>query len=171
MNISKISTTLITLLSTTVFLAGCSDEQKETAKQNTPAISEYKPASALEKAVDTTTEIVDKSASVATNATEQAVEKTAAVNTDLMQMAKTETTNTAAINTAAVSNVTDGVKVTPNLVKKIQQALLNAGFNPGPVDGLIGSRTMNALKSFQNQKGLTAGEITKETLQALDIGN
>ena len=43
--------------------------------------------------------------------------------------------------------------------KKIQQALEDAGFDPGPVDGLPGSATKAAVKEFQKSKRLTADGI------------
>jgi len=38
--------------------------------------------------------------------------------------------------------------------KEIQTALKNAGFDPGSLDGKIGSRTRQAIKDFQKSKGL-----------------
>ncbi len=61
------------------------------------------------------------------------------------------------------------VKTTPALMKKVQQALVNAGFNPGPVDGVSGGKTVAAIESFQKQQGIPPGKITKRTLRALGI--
>lgn len=61
------------------------------------------------------------------------------------------------------------VKTTPELVRQVQQALADAGFNPGSADGLMGPRTRNALADFQQQNGLTTGKLTRETLQKLGI--
>lgn len=62
--------------------------------------------------------------------------------------------------------VTDGL---PDLrVRSAQLYLTYRGLNPGPVDGLIGNRTRNALKTFQQQAGLSAtGEVDDETLARL----
>lgn len=73
---------------------------------------------------------------------------------------------------AAAQLVDDGdevVKTTPALMKKVQQALVNAGFNPGPVDGVSGGKTVAAIESFQKQQGIPPGKITKRTLRALGI--
>ena len=59
--------------------------------------------------------------------------------------------------------------VTPDIVSRIQQALLAKGHNPGRVDGVIGSQTMSAVRSFQKTKGLASGQLTIETLNALDV--
>ncbi len=45
------------------------------------------------------------------------------------------------------------------LVVILQTALYNAGFNPGPADGIFGSRTHSALTAFQRAKGLSADGI------------
>ena len=63
----------------------------------------------------------------------------------------------------------DVVTVTPAIMRKVQQALVNAGFNPGPVDGVSGAKTVNAIESFQKQNDIPAGKITKKTLRALGV--
>ena len=73
---------------------------------------------------------------------------------------------------AAVEVADDGddiVKTTPALMKKIQQALVDAGLNPGPVDGVSGARTVAAIESFQKQNDITPGKITKRTLRTLGV--
>lgn len=44
-------------------------------------------------------------------------------------------------------------------VKEIQQALQAAGFNPGPVDGIRGRKTIMAIKEFQKVHGLEVDGI------------
>ncbi|MGG7054869.1 peptidoglycan-binding domain-containing protein [Nitrosomonas sp. ANs5] len=61
------------------------------------------------------------------------------------------------------------VKATPELIRKVQRALTDAGFNPGAADGLMGPRTMRALTDFQQQHQLAKGELTKETLRELGV--
>ena len=64
-------------------------------------------------------------------------------------------------------------------VKKIQQALKDAGYQCGEfgeqlngVDGIIGKVTENSIKAFQKAKGLqVTGIIDKETLKALEEAN
>ena len=55
------------------------------------------------------------------------------------------------------------------VVRKIQRALQSAGYNPGPADGVIGGRTMGAVKLFQQRNGLAAGQLTIETLRKLTV--
>jgi len=58
---------------------------------------------------------------------------------------------------------------TPTVVSDIQRALGRAGFNPGPIDGVIGRRTLAAVKAYQQAKGLSQGGLTQETLKSLGI--
>ena len=55
-------------------------------------------------------------------------------------------------------------------VKQIQQKLKNWGYYNGTVDGIYGSKTVAAVKKFQQKNGLTADGIAgTKTLQALGI--
>lgn len=57
-------------------------------------------------------------------------------------------------------------------VRKIQQKLKNWGYYSGGVDGIYGTRTQNAVKSFQRKNGLTADGIAgKATLNAMGISS
>lgn len=52
--------------------------------------------------------------------------------------------------------------------KEIQQALKNAGFYTGKVDGTIGSKTKKAIKEFQDHNGLKAdGKVGPKTWKIL----
>jgi len=59
--------------------------------------------------------------------------------------------------------------VNQNIIAEIQQALKSKGFNPGDVDGVLGSATLNAVEAFQRRSGLARGGVTMETLQALEV--
>jgi lipid-binding SYLF domain-containing protein/peptidoglycan hydrolase-like protein with peptidoglycan-binding domain len=53
-------------------------------------------------------------------------------------------------------------------VREAQAALKKEGFDPGPVDGIMGSKTMTALRDFQSHHGLeVTGTINSETEKAL----
>lgn len=67
-------------------------------------------------------------------------------------------------------DATDIVPATPDIIRSVQQSLTNAGFNPGPADGMSGPRTVSAINDFQNQNNLAGdGQLTKETLRALGV--
>jgi len=55
-------------------------------------------------------------------------------------------------------------------IKEVQQALKDKGYDPGPVDGVMGSKTKDALKSFQSASNLSAtGTLNSETAQKLGV--
>lgn len=55
-------------------------------------------------------------------------------------------------------------------VKEAQQALKEKGHNPGPVDGILGEKTKEALKSFQIASNLQpTGTLNAETAQRLGV--
>lgn len=60
-------------------------------------------------------------------------------------------------------------------VSEIQQALKNAGFDPGPIDGVMGPRTKAAIRAYQQSKGLAvdgvAGPKTQASLQGTTPGS
>lgn len=57
---------------------------------------------------------------------------------------------------------------TKEKVREAQQRLLDLGFNPGKVDGLMGKRTRKAIQRFQNSRKLkNDGLLTEELLQQL----
>jgi g-D-glutamyl-meso-diaminopimelate peptidase len=56
------------------------------------------------------------------------------------------------------------------VVRLVQRALKADGFNPGPIDGLYGLKTVAAVNAFQIVNGLVPdGEVGPETAAALDI--
>lgn len=55
------------------------------------------------------------------------------------------------------------------IVSDLQRALKRAGHDPGPIDGVIGRQTQDAIASFQRAKGLATGGLTMETLRSLDV--
>ncbi len=58
---------------------------------------------------------------------------------------------------------------TPDVVSRLQRALNGAGYNVGPVDGIVGPRTMSAVSSYQAANGLAEGRLTIETLRKLGV--
>lgn len=56
-----------------------------------------------------------------------------------------------------------------DVIERLQTALRDNGYDPIFIDGVVGWRTMKALKAYQEDKGLAVGEITYETLESLGI--
>jgi len=53
-------------------------------------------------------------------------------------------------------------------VRTAQQALADKGYNPGPVDGLMGPKTRAAVQEFQRKEGLEAsGQLDMKTMSRL----
>jgi len=54
------------------------------------------------------------------------------------------------------------------MTRTVQKALVEKGFDPGPVDGIWGSKTKAAVMKFQESAGLTAnGEVDDATKSGL----
>lgn len=127
---------------------------------------------AKDSASSALTEVQDAASTAITNIENAA----SSVASETKEIASTAVTNTENLVSSAISatnnrmsDATDIVPANPEIIRGIQQGLVNAGFNPGPVDGVSGAKTMNALASFQKQNNLAVGSITKETLQALGV--
>ncbi len=72
---------------------------------------------------------------------------------------------------AAQSRQSTQAKSSPD-VAAAQRALKQAGFDPGSADGMMGTRTRQALRDYQQSKGLkVTGNLDDETRQALLAGN
>jgi peptidoglycan hydrolase-like protein with peptidoglycan-binding domain len=57
-----------------------------------------------------------------------------------------------------------------SLTRDVQAALKERGFDPGPVDGIAGTRTTKALQEFQKKNGLAVtGQADAATLQKLGL--
>ncbi len=60
-------------------------------------------------------------------------------------------------------------QTTSNKIVSVQRALRDAGYNPGPIDGVMGLKTQTALKQYQTDKGLPVGNLNLETLSSLGV--
>jgi len=55
-------------------------------------------------------------------------------------------------------------------VRAAQQALRDQGYNPGPIDGVMGPRTSAAVRDYQAKEGLTAsGQLDDATMDKLGV--
>jgi photosystem II stability/assembly factor-like uncharacterized protein len=62
-------------------------------------------------------------------------------------------------------------KRSDDMTKRAQQALLAAGYDPGPLDGAAGTATTTAIRKFQADKGIpVSGKLDDTTLSALGLG-
>lgn len=58
---------------------------------------------------------------------------------------------------------------TTDTIRKLQNALATKGYNPGPIDGVVGRQTMRAVTRYQGDNSLPSGKLTIETLQRLNV--
>jgi putative peptidoglycan binding protein len=119
---------------------------------------------AVGEEIDQAGEAMSEAVDVSIDSTQVEVDEIE-VQTESETQATIEETETLAMG----DDATEVVTVTPEIIQGVQQALVDAGFNPGPVDGISGPRTLAALESFQQQNNIAAGEFTKETLRALGV--
>ena len=55
-------------------------------------------------------------------------------------------------------------------IRNLQQSLSDRGYDPGPIDGVVGGKTATAVKAFQRDKELPADEyLNMDTIRALGI--
>ncbi len=60
----------------------------------------------------------------------------------------------------------------PSLVPAVQRALVARGYEPGPIDGIVGTRTRAAVRAFQEDAGFRAtGEVDAALLEELKAAN
>ena len=58
---------------------------------------------------------------------------------------------------------------TKSVVQRLKVALNKNGFNPGHVDGVVGSETMGAVNVFQKSKQQASDQFTLEILKPLNV--
>jgi hypothetical protein len=143
-----------------------------------------KPACTVSKPIPAVYKTVTKKV-VETPAKEKVVKIPAVYKTvKVKELVSPETTKTIKIP-AVYKTVTQRVKVQDSQVKwlpvlcetnftrprimMMQRALLQAGFDPGSIDGVIGTETKVAVRKYQEANGLATGAITLETLRSLGI--
>ena len=60
-------------------------------------------------------------------------------------------------------------RMTPCRIMEVQRALHRGGYNPGPIDGVVGRQTMAAINDFQKDFNLSVADyLTVETVKTLD---
>lgn len=59
--------------------------------------------------------------------------------------------------------------MTTDIVRKVQTALKEAGFHPGPIDGIMGRHTLAAVDKYQSANDLERGGLTMATLDSLKV--
>jgi hypothetical protein len=86
----------------------------------------------------------------------KSAEPPAAASTDKQ---KTPSKKTAPVDAPLKPSVLDRINQDPARVKRIQSSLIAAGYDPGPLDGIIGPQTTGALKQFAVDQAIEAGGL------------
>jgi peptidoglycan hydrolase-like protein with peptidoglycan-binding domain len=55
------------------------------------------------------------------------------------------------------------------MIRNVQKALRASGHYNGPVDGIFGSATRSAIRSYQKAKGLPVAGLSVATMQSLGL--
>ncbi len=58
---------------------------------------------------------------------------------------------------------------TPDVIRRLQQALKKNGYNPGRFDGVLGRETLTAVVRYQKANNLPSGQLTLATLKSLGV--
>jgi hypothetical protein len=77
---------------------------------------------------------------------------------------------TASASTSSSSSAMPSSHYESGLVRSVQQALNDKGYNAGPMDGQWGPTTEDAVRKFQRASGLPeTGQLERPTLNALGV--
>lgn len=64
------------------------------------------------------------------------------------------------------------VALTPDVIRSVQKALNDRGYDAGAIDGYLGTQTRAAVRKFQaNQNLTTTGDLDAATLAKLNVGS
>lgn len=61
--------------------------------------------------------------------------------------------------------------MTPRIITSLQRALEREGYDPGPIDGVVGRSTLVAVQKYQEANTLDQGGITYETMKHLKVSH
>jgi hypothetical protein len=80
-----------------------------------------------------------------------------------------EASNRAGSANRAVAEATPSqVRLERNKIQEVQTRLRSFGFNPGPIDGAVGTKTAEAVIKYQQARGqLQTGTVNRELLEQL----
>ncbi|HQU62512.1 MAG TPA: peptidoglycan-binding domain-containing protein [Nitrosomonas sp.] len=185
----KILSTAIVFLFTAGFLSGCGEKEKtdwiekraqlnaEKAKEKGKTIIAPEPLAeeptsmeSVLDGIDATGKAISETADNMMDAIEDSITIAQDKATDMHESA-VETIDATIVESVAeiLDDSDEVVTATPDLIRRVQQALTKAGYKPGPADGVSGAKTVAALKSFQQENNLATGALTRETLRALRV--
>jgi len=182
MNITGHATRLLIVLCAAAFIDGCSDDastaKHEAIQPTTPPVTRSATEPSVSGADDreesplsmppdegTSPDLAAPDDATASEAADESVGDVEAIDESTAKT--TDATLSSPIQEQETAGSATRLIPTAAQVRLMQQSLRDAGYDPGVVDGIMGPRTALALKSYQQQHGLAVGEVTEETLAAL----
>ena len=182
MNITGHATRLLIVLCAAAFIDGCSDDastaKHEAIQPTTPPVTRSATEPSVSGADDreesplsmppdegTSPDLAAPDDATASEAADESVGDVEAIDESTAKT--TDATLSSPIQEQETAGSATRLIPTAAQVRLMQQSLRDAGYDPGVVDGIMGPRTVSALKSYQQQHGLAVGEVTEETLSAL----
>jgi peptidoglycan hydrolase-like protein with peptidoglycan-binding domain len=96
----------------------------------------------------------------------------AAVSSSLVSLPHEERDKSAPIDPPATSQTppivhSEAAPLTPDEIRDLQGKLKAAGFNPGPIDGTLGSQTRGAVRKYAETRAFPSADVTRELLARL----
>lgn len=86
------------------------------------------------------------------------------------QVGATGDTGTVAPGARQNPSASAGMAASSDDIRKLQQALKDKGLDPGPINGVMGPKTQEAVRAFQQRQGLAAtGSLDAQTQGALGL--
>ena len=129
----------------------------------------------------TTTKKVLKTPAITKTVSIPAMYKTIKVKTLVTEASEKRTTTPAVYKTVSSQELVEegrmewrsilcDTNVTATRITDIQRSLKKKGFNPGPIDGIVGSQTMKAMNQFQKANNLPVDKyLNVESIRALGV--
>jgi len=155
---TKVLTSIAAALIGTVWILGPAAAQTTTDKM------ENKAERAKDKAEDKAERAKDKTESKTESAMDKVKEKAHDAKEKIVET-KDKVVDKVKGKKNKVAAKSEGTNV-----RAAQQALRDQGYNPGPIDGVMGPRTSAAVRDYQTKEGLTAsGQLDDATMDKLGV--
>jgi len=138
-------------------------KQGTTTQKNTTTTQDTGKTTTDTQSTEKSTTQKTKSQRTAKNAHPTSTNKDAGTAADTEKKSTTEKSTTSTKSSGKKTS-----SVSKEKVRQVQMGLKREGFDPGPVDGIMGVMTMTALRNYQSHKGFeVTGTLTSETENAL----
>ena len=134
-----------------IFFIGCGQDDKTEKPSSTPEEKLGQTVEAVIEPTGSAVEIMEEKTGQTVDTMEEETEDAIAIET-----VKGRTNQTAEAVNEKTGQIDLSVVDLPNpqTIKEVQSILDHLGYEPGPIDGILGSRTEKAVKTFLNDQGI-----------------